>query len=48
MNPNLDFSHTADFKGTWSVHTFNRDYLYLSLSAQLAVGTFYLKSPVPQ
>ena len=44
--------NTTDFKkkikGTWSEHSFNGDYLliYLSLSAQVAVGTFFMKSPV--
>ena len=28
-----------------SVHSFNRD--YLSIPAQVAVGTFFMKSPVP-
>ena len=32
-------------KGTWSVHAF-KETIYLSLSAQLAVGSFFMKYPV--
>ena len=32
-------------KSTWSVHSFNGDYLSIP-SAQVAVGTFFTKSPV--
>ena len=40
--------HTADFikKGTFSVHSFNDDYLSIPLSAQVARSTFFMKSPV--
>ena len=31
-------------KGTWSVHSFNED--FLSLSPQVSMGTFFMKSPV--
>ena len=37
---------TANFinKGIWSVHSFNGD--HLSMKTQVAVGTFFMKSPV--
>ena len=46
--PLKTIEYTIQIKGTWSVHSFNGDYLsHLSIpSAQVAVGTFFMKSSV--
>ena len=45
---NFYFSGTADFikKGTFSVHSFNGDYLSIPRGLR-AEGTFFMKFPVP-
>ena len=41
------FSNTADFiKKVLSVYTHSKTTIYLSLSAQVVKGTFFMKSPV--